>query len=255
MEPDLEGVRAHVTGAARGIGLAIATRLAEGGAKLALSDMDEAGAKAAAEGLPGEGHVGFGADVRSTEQVEAALAQSAEALGGLNTVVANAGIEISSLLHEMGDEDFARLYDINVHGVHRTMRGAVPHLIGNGGGTIITLASAAGLGGVPLLGAYAGTKAAVLRLTETMATELKGQGIRAVGVCPAFIDTEMVERLVPSVEALTGMAFSDLAAIKQGRLGTVEEVAEMVAYLASEDAAHITGSRWVLDGGLVGGLL
>jgi NAD(P)-dependent dehydrogenase (short-subunit alcohol dehydrogenase family) len=65
----------------------------------------------------------------------------------------------------------------------------------------------------------------------------------------------MVERLVPSVEALTGMAFSDLAAIKQGRLGTVEEVAEMVAYLASEDAAHITGSRWVLDGGLVGGLL
>ena len=108
----------------------------------------------------------------------------------------------------------------------------------------------AGLGGVPLLGAYCASKAAVIRLTQTAAIELRDAGIRVNAICPSFIDTEMVERLVAPFEAATGAEFDDLAAQAQGRLGTPGEVAEMAAFLASDDASFVTGSYYVLDNAL-----
>lgn len=254
MSGELEGRRALVTGAASGIGLAIATRLAEAGARVALTDVDGDGAKAQAESLGG-GCVGMRCDVRSTEEVNASTAEAVEALGGLDILVNNAGIEVGAPVTELDVDDLTRMLDINVVGILRQTQAAIPHLAASKG-NIVNIASAAGLGGAPLLSGYCASKAGVLRMTETWAVELREAGIRVNAVCPAFVSTPMVDRLVPKVEAMTGMKFEDLVAIKQGRYGTIEEVAEVVAFLADDDkASWYTGANMVLDGGLVGSLL
>lgn len=255
---ELEGRLAHVTGAASGIGWAIAQRLAAGGARVAISDMDEAGAKARAAEL-GDGHFGVRCDVRSMDEVTAAIGAGVEALGGLDLLVNNAGVEIGKPVVETGEEEFMMLMDINVNGVFRCTKAAVPALAeaaaGGKGAAIVNIASVAGVGGVPLLGAYCASKAAVIRFSEVCAIELRDAGVRCNAVCPAFIDTPMVERLAPAVAAMTGMEFADVVAVKQGRYGTLEEVAEVVAFLGSDEAAWTTGSHYVLDGGISGGLL
>ncbi|MCW3038336.1 MAG: dehydrogenase, short-chain alcohol dehydrogenase like protein [Solirubrobacterales bacterium] len=255
---ELEGRLAHVTGAASGIGWAIAQRLAAGGARVAISDMDEAGAKARAAEL-GEGHFGVGCDVRSMDQVTAAIAATTDALGGLDLFVNNAGVEIGKPMVETEEEEFMTLVDINVTGVFRCSKAAVPALAAAAASgrdaAIVNIASVAGVGGCPLLSAYCASKAAVIRFSEVCAIELRDAGIRVNAVCPAFIDTPMVQRLAPAVAAMTGMEFGDVVAVKQGRYGTLEEVAEVVAFLGSDEAAWTTGSHYVLDGGISGGLL
>ena len=253
MSGELEGRRALVTGAATGIGLAIARRLAEGGARVALSDMNEEGAVKAAESLGG-GAIGLRCDVRSTEEVQQSTSQAVEAMGGLDILVNNAGIEVGAPVTELNVDDVERMLDINVLGVLRSVQASIPALA-ESKGNIVNIASVAGLGGCPLLSGYCASKAGVLRMTETWAVELREAGIRVNAVCPAFVDTAMVERLVPKVEAMTGMDFSDIVAVKQGRMGTVEEVAEVVAWLASDDASWQNGTHMVLDGGLSGSLL
>ncbi len=255
---ELEGRRAHVTGAASGIGWAIAQRLAAGGARVAISDMDAEGAVARAAEL-GSGHVGMGANVQSMDDVTAAVAQTVEAFGGVDLWVNNAGIEIGVPVVETDEEAFMRLMDINVTGVFRCTKAAAPALAeaaaGGSDSAIVNIASVAGVGGVALLGAYCASKAAVIRFSEVCAIELRDAGVRVNAVCPAFIDTPMVARLKPAVAELTGMDFEDVVAMKQGRYGTLEEVADMVAFLGSAEAAWTTGSHYVLDGGISGGLL
>ncbi|MCW3017652.1 MAG: dehydrogenase, short-chain alcohol dehydrogenase like protein [Solirubrobacterales bacterium] len=255
---ELEGRRAHVTGAASGIGWAIAQRLAAGGARVAISDIDEAGAIARAAEL-GSGHLGVRANVRSMDEVTAALAATVDAFGGLDLLVNNAGIEIGVPVVETDEADFMRLMDINVTGVFRCTKAAAGALAeaaaAGSDAAIVNIASVAGVGGVPLLGAYCASKAAVIRFSEVCAIELREAGVRVNAVCPAFIDTPMVQRLAPAVAAMTGMEFGDVVAVKQGRYGTLEEVAEVVAFLGSSEAGWTTGSHYVLDGGLSGGLL
>ncbi len=252
MSARLEGRGAYVTGASRGLGLAIASRLSELGARVALTDVDEAGVRAAAESV-GEGAIGLRADVTSEEEVRASLEEAASRLGGLDIVVNNAGVEIARPLVETDTEEFRRLLEINVIGVFHGIKYAVPHL--SEGGVIVNLASVAGLGGSPLLGAYCASKGAVMRLTEVAAIELRDAGIRVCSVCPAFADTAMVERLVEPVQATTGLSFEDIIATKQQRLGTPEDVAEGVAFLVSDDASWMTGQPLILDGGMTGSLL
>jgi NAD(P)-dependent dehydrogenase (short-subunit alcohol dehydrogenase family) len=254
MERDLEGRRAHVTGGAQGIGQAIAERLAAGGARVAISDVNADGAKAVAEQLEGDGHIGLACDVRDTGQVRTAIQETVDAFGGLDILINNAGIEIGAPVTETDEDDFARLLDINVTGVHRCTRAAVPALA-ESQGTIVNIASVAGLGGAPLLGAYCASKGGVVRYTEVCAIELRQAGIRVNAVCPAFINTEMVQRLAPKVAEVVGLDFGDVVTIKQGRYGTLEEVAEVTAFLASDEAAWTTGAHYVLDGGLMGSLL
>ena len=254
MERDLEGRRAHVTGGAQGIGRAIAERLAAGGARVAFSDVNADGAKAVAAELEGDGHIGLACDVRDTAQVRAAMEETIAAFGGLDILVNNAGIEIGAPVTETDEDDFARLLDINVTGVHRCTRAAVGALA-ESGGNIVNIASVAGLGGAPLLGAYCASKGGVVRYTEVCAIELRQAGVRVNAVCPAFINTDMVKRLAPKVAALVGLDFGDVVEIKQGRYGTLEEVAEVTAFLASDEASWTTGAHYVLDGGLMGSLL
>jgi NAD(P)-dependent dehydrogenase (short-subunit alcohol dehydrogenase family) len=249
----LEGTRALVTGGGRGLGLAIATKFAEYGAKVALADLDDATAGEAAARLGGDAFA-VHCDVSRAADVQAAIAATTDRFGGMDVIVNNAGIEIGKPLPEITDEEFDRLMRINVSGVFYGIKYAVPALAATRG-TIINMSSVAGLGGVPLLGAYSASKAAVIRLTQTAATELREAGIRVNAICPAFIDTEMVGRLVAPFEAATGAEFGALAQQAQGRLGTPEEVAETAAFLASDDAGWVNGAVYILDNALTASVL
>jgi NAD(P)-dependent dehydrogenase (short-subunit alcohol dehydrogenase family) len=250
---ELDGKRALVTGAGRGLGHAIAQLFAERGARVALADRDTAAAEQSAHALGGDA-IALTCDVTDPGAVQQAIAHTVERFGGLDVMVNNAGIEIGKPIPETSDDEFAALYAVNVNGVFYGMKYAIPALAQTCG-NIINMASLAGLGGVPLLGAYCGSKAAVIRLTQTAAVELRPAGIRVNALCPAFIRTEMVERLVEPFESATGANFDDLAAQAQGRLGTPQEVAEMAVFLASDDASFVTGAYFILDNALSAAVL
>jgi NAD(P)-dependent dehydrogenase (short-subunit alcohol dehydrogenase family) len=254
MLSDLHDKRALVTGAAQGLGLAIATLFVERGAWVLLADINDDGVNEAAAKL-GDRALAVRCDVTSGDDVAAMVATAVDGWGGLDIAVNNAGIEIGKPLIEHTDEEFSRLMDINVKGVFLGIKHETPAMLAGGGGAIVNMSSVAGLGAAPLLGAYCASKAAVLRMSEVAAIELRPHGVRVNAVCPSFIDTPMVDRLVSPFEAaLGGPSFADVVALKQQRLGSAEEVAEMVAFLASDDAKFVTASHYVLDGGLTGSL-
>jgi NAD(P)-dependent dehydrogenase (short-subunit alcohol dehydrogenase family) len=250
---DLSGRRAIVSGGARGIGLAIASRLVDGGALVALADIDAAGARAAASRL-GNGCIGVGCDVRSTADVEAAVGAAVVAFGGLDLLVNNAGIEIAKPIAELTDDEFSRVLDINVTGTFRFTKAVVPAMTAAGGGAIVNLASVAGTAGGPLLSAYCASKGAVVRFTESAAIELRQAGIRVNAVCPGIVQTDMADRLAAPIEAIAPIPFDELINLKQGRFGTPDEVAETVAFLASDEARFVNGSHYLIDGGLTANL-
>ena len=250
---ELDGKRALVTGGAQGLGLAISRLLVERGAQVLIADIDEAGAKAAADEL-GEAVRGVRCDVTVSHEIEAAVQAAVSAFGGLDIMVNNAGIEVVKPLFDQTEQEFDRLMEINVKGVWLGMKAALP-VLPKPGGVIVNMASLAGLGGAPLFGSYCASKAGVVQLSRVAAVELRPAGIRVNAVCPAFIQTAMVDRLKPIVTEVVGVPFDDLAALKQGRLGTPEEVAEMVAFLASDDAPFCNGGAYVLDGGLQAAML
>ena len=250
---DLFGRRAMVSGAARGIGLAIASRLVEGGASVAIADIDAGGAMDAAAQL-GNGSIGVACDVRSDADVDAAVATAVDAFGGLDLLVNNAGIEIAKPITELTSEEFSRILDINVTGTFRFTKAALPALASAVGSAIVNVSSVAGTAGAPLLAAYCASKGAVIRFTESAAIELRQAGIRVNAVCPGLIQTEMADRLAAPIEANSPIRFDELIALKQGRLGTTTEVAETVAFLASEDARFVNGAHYLVDGGLTANL-
>jgi NAD(P)-dependent dehydrogenase (short-subunit alcohol dehydrogenase family) len=250
---DLSGRRAIVSGAARGIGFAIARRLVDGGAKVAVADIDGAGADTAAAEL-GNGSIAVACDVRSDVDVDAAVTRAVEAFGGLDLLINNAGIEIAKPITELTSEEFSRVLDINVTGTFRLTKAALPALAASGGGAIVNLSSVAGTAGGPLLSAYCASKGAVIRFTESAALEFRQAGIRVNAVCPGLIQTEMADRLAAPVEAIAPIPFDELIALKQGRFGTPAEVAETVAFLASDDARFVNGAHYLVDGGLTANL-
>jgi NAD(P)-dependent dehydrogenase (short-subunit alcohol dehydrogenase family) len=249
---ELEGKRVFVTGSGAGIGKAIAALCTERGARVVISDVNADAAKQAAGEIGAAGVANC--DVTDEAQVQSAIQQAVGLLGGLDVLVNNAGIEVSSPLLQQPTESFDKIFAVNVRGTFVTMKAAIPHLV-ESKGNIVNIASIAGLGGSPLLGSYCATKAAVIQLTRVAAVEMRPAGVRVNAVCPGFADTAMVERLVPDFEAATQVPFGDLVAAKQGRLGTPRDIAEVTAFLASDRASWITGSHYVLDGGLTASLV
>ena len=239
----LQGKTALVTGAARGIGLAIARRLVRDGARVALVDLDGAGAEAAAKQL-GDRTLGLAADVALTADVDRAVRTVHERWGRLDIAVNNAGITGGSkLTWEVTDEEWQRVIAVDLTAVFLVARAAVRLMLAQGSGRIINIASIAGKEGNPTLAPYSTAKAGVIGFTKALAKEVATRGILVHAVAPAVIGTDMVQQMSKeTVEML-------IAKIPMGRIGRPEEVAALVAWLASDECSFSTGAVYDLSGG------
>ena len=234
---------ALVTGAARGIGLAIATRLAADGLRVALLDQDgeAVGDAARSIGRPAMALVG---DVTRAKDVDGAVARVESAWGRLDVLVNNAGITGRSFpIWELSEEDWQRVIDVDLTSVFLCCRAAVKVMLRQGGGRIINIASIAGKEGNPTLVPYSTAKAGVIGLTKALAKEVATRGILVNAVAPAVIGTELLKQMEPSTVDLL------VSKIPMGRVGRPEEVAALVAWLASEQCSFSTGAVYDLSGG------
>jgi NAD(P)-dependent dehydrogenase (short-subunit alcohol dehydrogenase family) len=250
----LDGKVAIITGGASGIGWAAAERFSAEGAAVAIVDVDRQGAEEAAAKLAAAGRtaVGIGADVSSAADVDAAVARAVEVLGRLDVLFNNAGIAIGGSVLTVDEDAWDRCFAVNVKSVLLCSRAAVPHLEAAGGGSIINMASVAGLVAVENAAAYCAAKGAVISLTRNMAIDLAGRNIRVNAVCPGTVLTPMIERLVVARgdgDRDKGMAMT-VAKYPMGRLGHPEEIAAVAAFLASHDASFVTGQAFTADGGM-----
>ncbi len=246
----LQGKRAVISGAAMGMGRAAAVRFAAEGAWVGLLDNDEETAREVAaeiEAAGGEALVVPG-DVSKEDEVAAAVEKAVDARGGLDVVVANAGIELA------GQDDRAdrlelsvwqRTLDVNLTGIFLTCKHGIRALLASGGGAVVCTASPTGLYGcAPGQDAYSTSKAGVYGLIRVMAADYAREGIRVNGVIPGYTRTPMTEWVTPEErEAL-------LKTIPLGRQGEPEDVASVMLFLASDEAAYVTGAVWAADGGM-----
>jgi len=239
----LSGRVALVTGGARGIGLAIAQRLVAEGARVAIVDLDEPAARNAASGL-GASAIALAADVTRTADVERAVAAAHRQWGRLDIVVNNAGITGGSrLTWELTDEDWNQVIACDLTSVFLVARAAVRLMLAQGSGRIINIASIAGKEGNPTLVPYSTAKAGVIGLTKALAKEVANRGIFVNAVAPAVIGTDLVKQM--SKETVDYL----VAKIPMGRIGRPDEVAALVAWLASDECSFSTGAVYDLSGG------
>lgn len=239
----LQGKTALVTGAARGIGLAIATRFVKEGARVALVDLDRNQVEAAAKPFGGEA-LALAADVTKTDDVERAVRAVTERWGRLDVAVNNAGITGGSkLTWETTDEEWHRVLAVDLTAVFLVSRAAVRVMLGQGNGRIINIASVAGKEGNPTLVPYSTAKAGVIGFTKALAKEVATKGILVNAIAPAMIETEMVRQM--STETVDMLR----AKIPMGRIGRPEEVAALVAWLASDECSFSTGAVYDISGG------
>lgn len=252
--PLLKDKVAIVTGAARGLGEAIARAYAAEGAKVIVSDIDADAAQRVAASLPGASAVAC--DVRVPAQVEALVAAAIAQHGRLDIMVPNAGIAHVAPLATTSYAQWRDVTSVNLDGVFLCIRYAAPALIAGGGGAVVNIASVTAKAACALIGSYAAAKAGVVSLTQTAAIELRSHNIRVNAILPAFIGTELVNRHKGEFEAQLGIPdFDAVIAQRQGRYGTPEEVAHLAVFLASERSSFSNGSGFVLDGGVSSSLL
>ena len=258
---DLTGRTALVTGGAQGLGEGMAHGLAEAGAKVVVADIqDDLGAKVA-ESL-GDGHGFVHLDVTDAASWEAGIASAVDQLGSLDILVNNAGVEITSLVADLDPDDVRKMLQINVLGTALGMKHAFramrPGGAAGNGGTIINVASVAATIAFPAISVYSATKSAVDRLTRVAAMESGklGYGVRVNCIYPGLVPTEMGANLANDVAGigLFGSAEEAVGAVIEltpsGRLGTVEEMADAVVFLASDKSAFINGVGLPVDGGM-----
>lgn len=241
----LEGKLAIITGAAGGIGSAAARTLALQGAALLLTDADEDGARRLAEELGG-GASAVKHDVTSEDQWQAVVARALEAHGQIDILVNNAGVFLASPLTDTSVEEFRRVMDINVTGVFLGMRAVAAAMIERRTGSVINMSSVAGLTGSPYLTAYAASKWAVRGMSKVAAKELAQFGVRVNSLHPGQIDTDMNTRQREKTPELIDKL---IRGIPLRRIGRPQEVADAIAYLASDESMYVTGSELAIDGG------
>ncbi|MDX6314541.1 MAG: hypothetical protein QOF84_212 [Streptomyces sp.] len=244
MSSDLNGLSALVTGGASGIGLATARLLADRGARVAVLDL-------APDGLPAP-LVPFKADVCDDATVRAAVESAAEELGGIDILVNNAGMGAIGTVEDNPDEQWHRVLDVNVLGIVRTTRAALPHLRRSAHAAIVNTCSIAATAGLPQRALYSATKGAVLSLTLAMAADHVREGIRVNCVNPGTADTPWVTRLLDAADDPEAERAALDARQPMGRLVTADEVAAAITYLASPAAASVTGTSLAVDGGMQG---
>jgi NAD(P)-dependent dehydrogenase (short-subunit alcohol dehydrogenase family) len=233
------GKRAFVTGAGSGIGEAVARALQAEGASVTLADLSDAVAAVAAD--LGGAATAIQLDVRDEDQVRASMPEV------IDVLVNVAGIGSTTNAPDTPLEVWEQVFAVNARGTFLTCKHAIPGMVARGGGAIVNVASVAALVGLKNRAAYCASKGAVVALTRALAVDHVADGVRVNAVCPGTVDSPWVRRLVEDV----GDSLETLKARQpMGRLGTPDEIAESILYLASDQAAFVTGSALVIDGGL-----
>jgi NAD(P)-dependent dehydrogenase (short-subunit alcohol dehydrogenase family) len=243
----LDGKIAVITGASRGLGKAMALALGEAGASLAMVSRDavaleQAVAEVRARGAEAEG---FPADVSQEDQVSALRERVIARFGKVHILINNAGINIRKPVTEFTLEEWRRVLDTNLTGAFLMVRAFLPHMRGHGYGRIINVTSTLSHVGLPLRTAYASSKAGLLGFTRALALELAPEGITVVGISPGPFATEINRPLLED----PAVSREFIARVPLGRWGRLEEVGKLAVYLCSEEAAYITGSDILIDGG------
>lgn len=251
----LSGRVAFITGGGSGLGRAIAEAFAREGARVAVNDLVEPAAKETVAALPGAGHLALAGDVSDAARVAAMFAEVERAAGRLDVLVNNAGVDhvpgdgLDQLasggpqILKMGDDGWSRMLAIHLNGAFLCAREAVRRMLPAKSGSIINMSSIAGLGGLGTLH-YSTAKAGLLGFTRSMARDLGRYNIRVNAICPGAIDTPMSRRIPePMIKAL-------LALTPLGRVGRPEDIAAAALYLASDDAAYVTGQALSPNGGV-----
>jgi len=235
-----------VTGAGRGIGRAIAQRMIAEGAKVAVTDIDQRSATVTAQEL-GANAIGLAVDITSRESVRSGVADTEQALGPIDVLVNNAGWDKVSPFLDFDEELWQRVIDINLLGPITCCKAVLPGMIERGGGRIVSISSDAGRAGSSGEAVYAGAKAGIIGFSKTIAREMARHNITVNVVCPGPTETALLDDVTSERPNLRD-AF--VRAIPLRRLGTVDDIAPAVAFLASHDAAYITGQTLSVSGGL-----
>lgn len=241
---EFAGRRALVTGGASGIGAAIAARLTAGGARVAVLDRQ-------VDGVP-SAQLGVRADVTDDAVVRSAVGSAVEQLGGLDILVNNAGIGAQGGIEDNDDDEWHRVLDVNLLGMVRVTRAALPALRESDAAAIVNTGSIAATAGIPQRALYSASKGAVLSLTMAMAADLIAEGIRVNAVNPGTADTPWVGRLLDKAPDPAAERAALEARQPHGRLVSADEVAQAVCYLASPSAGSTTGTSIAVDGGMQG---
>jgi 3-oxoacyl-[acyl-carrier protein] reductase len=238
---------AIITGGARGIGRATAHRFAAEGAAVMLADMETDAGREAVSSIEDEGGTAAftETDVTDLDQANAVAEATVERFGGIDVLVNNAGITRDATLTKMSEDDFDAVVDVNLKGVFNCTKAALPHLTESDSGRILNAASIVGRYGNFGQTNYVATKSGVIGMTKTWARELGREDVTVNAVAPGFVDTDMMETVPDKViDDLTDQT-------PLGRLGDPEDIADAYCFLASDEAAFITGAVLAVDGGLV----
>lgn len=247
----LEGKVAIVSGGGTGIGAATAALFRREGAEVAITGrraepLEQVAAATGAVAIPG--------DTSSGAAVEAAIRSTIERFGGLDVVIANAGVGFGGAAGEVSDDDWERTLDVNLTGAMQLVRAALPHLVQRPGAAIVAVASVSGLVSTPRSAAYEVSKAGLLALVRSVALDYGPLGVRCNAVCPGWIRTEMGDRAVEEIAAERAITLDEAYALLNEpvplrRAGRPEEVATCCAFLASDEASYVNGTALVVDGG------
>ncbi len=241
----LDGQVAVVTGGSRGIGRVLARRLADDGARVVVTARSAAGAEATVAELPGDGHLGVACNVSDRTAVDALVKRVENEVGAIDILVNNAGVTADNVLVRLGDDDWDRVLDTNLKGAFLMIRAATRGMMKRRSGRIINMTSVVGLTGNRGQVNYAASKAGLIGLTKSVAKELASRNVLCNAVAPGFIETDMTSELTEEARAALQQQ------IALGRLGSPEDVAGVVAFLAGPDSAYVTGQVIVVDGGMV----